>query len=109
MAYTYIRSEPGLYTVGFYNPSGKWEPESDHNDKEEAAKRAAWLNGSPNPYEVDFSRENKELREALQKCVAYLADLNGSQWIKADGIGETEMIRRAIELQITSYNTLNRK
>ena len=51
--YVYIKSrESGddgyvsyLYTVGFYDPSGKWEPESDHADKETAAKRVAWLNG----------------------------------------------------------------
>jgi len=44
--YVYIRSEPGLWTVGFYTPDGKWEPESDHGDPGDAAKRAAWLNGS---------------------------------------------------------------
>lgn len=43
--YIYIRSEPGLYTVGFYDPSGKWQPESDHANKEEAAKRVHYLNG----------------------------------------------------------------
>ncbi len=45
-SYVYIRSEPGLYTVGFYEPIGKWQPESDHSDREEAAKRTAWLNGA---------------------------------------------------------------
>lgn len=35
-----------LHTVGFYDPKGKWVPESDHEDKEEAAKRVAFLNGS---------------------------------------------------------------
>jgi len=44
--YVYIRSEPNLFTVGFYSPSGEWHPESDYNSKEEAAKRVAWLNGS---------------------------------------------------------------
>lgn len=45
MSYVYKRSEPGLYTVGFYDPDGKWEPESDHDNAIEAAKRVAWLNG----------------------------------------------------------------
>ena len=45
--YVFIESEPGLWTVGFYDPTnGKWKSESDHNDREEAARRVAWLNGS---------------------------------------------------------------
>ena len=47
--YVYIESEHNawgsLYTVGFYNPSGKWIPESDHDNKEDAAKRVNYLNG----------------------------------------------------------------
>lgn len=44
--YVYVRSEPQLWTVGFYSPDGEWHPDSDHNNPEEAAKRVAWLNGS---------------------------------------------------------------
>jgi len=47
--YVYIKSEPRLYTVGFYDPQGNWHPESDHNDRREAAKRVAYLNGNTNP------------------------------------------------------------
>jgi hypothetical protein len=43
--YTYIRSEPQLWTVGFYGPNEKWNPESDWDSSEEAAKRVAYLNG----------------------------------------------------------------
>jgi hypothetical protein len=47
--YVYIRSESGpgytLYTVGFYDPDGKWHPESDHEDSEDAAQRVHYLNG----------------------------------------------------------------
>lgn len=32
--YVYIQSEPSLWTVGFYDPSGKWQSESDHDTKE---------------------------------------------------------------------------
>ena len=35
-----------LWTAGFYSPGDKWNPESDHDNKEEAAKRVAWLNGN---------------------------------------------------------------
>ena len=55
--YVYIQSECSaydssedrtfdLYTVGFYDPTGSWTAESDHYDKEKAAERVAWLNGS---------------------------------------------------------------
>jgi hypothetical protein len=43
--YVYIRSEHSLWTVGFYNPKGEWEPESDHDSAEKAAERVHWLNG----------------------------------------------------------------
>ncbi|MCL1817135.1 MAG: hypothetical protein FWG43_06000 [Clostridiales bacterium] len=47
--YVYIESEHNqwgsLYTVGFYDPKGKWQPESDHETAEEAAKRVHYLNG----------------------------------------------------------------
>jgi hypothetical protein len=50
-SYVYLKSEPQLWTVGFYDPSGKWHSESDHNTKEEAANRVAFLNGKNNdPY-----------------------------------------------------------
>lgn len=28
--WVFIESEPGLWTVGFYDPEGKWQAESDH-------------------------------------------------------------------------------
>lgn len=43
--WVYIRSESCLWTVGFYAPDGRWEPESDHGSPEEAAKRVRYLNG----------------------------------------------------------------
>jgi hypothetical protein len=43
--YVYIRSEPTLWTVGHYDPSGKWISESDHDDEEKAAERVHYLNG----------------------------------------------------------------
>jgi hypothetical protein len=44
-AYVYIRSEPGLWTVGFYAPDGAWHAESDHDTSEGAARRVHFLNG----------------------------------------------------------------
>jgi hypothetical protein len=43
--YVYINSEPGLFTVGFYDPDGRFVTDSDHSDREEAAKRVHYLNG----------------------------------------------------------------
>lgn len=45
MSWVYIRSEPRLWTVGFYGPDGTWHTDSDYDDSEEAAKRTSWLNG----------------------------------------------------------------
>lgn len=44
--YVYIRTETFLWTVGFYDPQGQWQPESDHSTPEAAAARVAWLNGT---------------------------------------------------------------
>ena len=46
MMYVYVQSEPGLWTVGFYTPDGRWISESDHESTESAARRVAWLNGA---------------------------------------------------------------
>lgn len=43
--YVYQKTESCLYTVGFYDPNGKWIPETDHATREEAAERVAFLNG----------------------------------------------------------------
>jgi hypothetical protein len=57
--YVYRQSETAqetgstpLYTVGYYDPDGKWNPESDHGGEkgqEDAANRVAFLNGQPPP------------------------------------------------------------
>ena len=43
--YVYIRSEPGVWTVGFYAPDGTWHTDSDQVSAEAAAKRVNYLNG----------------------------------------------------------------
>lgn len=43
--YVYRSFEPGLWTVGYYEPSGKWQPESDHESKDEAINQVHYLNG----------------------------------------------------------------
>jgi len=46
--YVYQQSEFSpycLFTVGYYEPNGEWMPESDHEDKIQAANRTILLNG----------------------------------------------------------------
>jgi hypothetical protein len=50
--YVYVQSEKptpdspfSLWTVGHYAPDGTWHPDSDHESREAAAERVAWLNG----------------------------------------------------------------
>lgn len=58
MSFVYLRSESTLWTVGFYDPSGRWHSESDHGSKDEAAARCAWLNGrEPAPVAADVATE----------------------------------------------------
>ena len=39
------RPSPMIFTVGFYDPTGKWMPESDHSESDKAAMRVNYLNG----------------------------------------------------------------
>lgn len=43
--WVFIESERGLWTVGFFEPNGRWHSESDHDTKYAAATRVRWLNG----------------------------------------------------------------
>jgi hypothetical protein len=45
MTWVYMRTEPQLWTVGFYTPDGVWKTDSDHDVRDEAAKRVHYLNG----------------------------------------------------------------
>jgi hypothetical protein len=43
--WVYVRSEPGLWTTGFYDPAGHWQPDDDFASREDAAARVSYLNG----------------------------------------------------------------
>lgn len=45
MSYVYIPSEPGLFTVGHYDPLGGFLSESDHGTTDLASARVHYLNG----------------------------------------------------------------
>lgn len=64
--YVYIKSEPGLWTVGFYSPGGQWRSDSDHSDKEEAARRVHYLNGGQEEKEINpYLLAGEELRRTV--------------------------------------------
>ena len=63
MSYVYKITDSELYTVGFYEPNGKWQAESDHNTREKASARVAFLNGSSNLTELHNLRARVERLE----------------------------------------------
>lgn len=50
--YVYIKSEPNLWTVGFYDPQGEWHLESDWDNGYSAASRVIELNGGKEQGEI---------------------------------------------------------
>jgi hypothetical protein len=75
MSWVYIRdqSEP-LWTVGFYDPAGKWHSDSDHDDRDKAAARVNYLNGGGSP----------KLLEMLQRI--YEAEFGYGAWPTSEEI-----------------------
>lgn len=74
--YVYKRSEPQLWTVGYYDPQGKWQPESDHESSEDAAKRVNYLNGETqitvgetNVFEVLAGMNEIAVRRFISECI----------------------------------------
>ncbi len=71
--WTYKISEPGLFTVGFYSPSGGWHSDSDYNSREEAAQRVSLLNGETRDASSGAAAV-EQIRESLQNFVESLDD-----------------------------------
>lgn len=65
-SYVYIRSQPGLYTVGFYDPSGKWHSESDHDTDTEAGERVHYLHGGDIARKFDLVAHTAPVVEELR-------------------------------------------
>lgn len=88
--YVYITSEPQtpLYTVGFYDPSGKWQPESDWNTREQAANRVSMLNGGRLPESVEKVFDIvKTLLQSISDCTIE-ADYPKDNFVYLSSIGE---------------------
>ena len=76
--YVYIQSEtsPDLFTVGFYHPDdNKWEPDSDHPTRDEAAGRVAYLNGTNKPVQNNLFKD-PYVRLSLEDSINVVAKLD---------------------------------
>ena len=71
--WVYIQGEPGLYTVGFHDTAGDWQPDSDHPNRDEASARVHWLNGGS--AQSDRNPEPAG-REAAARVIAVLEQEN---------------------------------
>lgn len=60
--WVYLKTEPRLWTVGFFAPDGSWHTDSDHGSKEDAAQRVILLNGGCAP----GARLEAEARDAAE-------------------------------------------
>lgn len=45
MTWVYVRTEGQLWTVGFYDPKGRFQTDSDWESRDDARKRVHYLNG----------------------------------------------------------------
>jgi hypothetical protein len=97
----YFRSEPGLYTVGFYDPANKWQPESDHSSPEEAAKRVHYLNGGdescgqPDRDAKLLAEAQTDLLAAIETVLPYLPDRNDAKDYAATNEGRASSFQVA--------------
>jgi len=70
--YVYRRTEPQLFTVGFYDPEGKWHTDSDHDDREQARLTVNYLNGGTGIH--DIPRKIASLHRRLEQIEAHFPD-----------------------------------
>lgn len=73
----YRRVAPATWQVGFFDPDGGWQPETDHTSPDGAADRVHWLNGSPASMPVPAATDVElaalhaqlqDLDERLREC-----------------------------------------
>ena len=66
--WVYKETDGGLFTVGFYTPSGVWHADSDHQNKHDAAKRVHYLNGG------NVQETPNEILDSIFLLAEYLYD-----------------------------------
>lgn len=100
MTYQYIRSEPQLWTVGFYKPDGRFEPESDHGSPAEAAARVRWLNGGDD--DVDVDQSDAVTDDGPQRT----GDGPLDEWMVVEMLGHRRVAGRVREVQVAGAGFL---
>ena len=106
MSYVYIKSEPGLWTVGFYKPDGAWESESDHDVPGLAAKRVHWLNGGrAEPANVQSSTATPMSKVATQYKNAMEIAAEWKDWIPYPDSSDAEWDRYNLAVALSARAT----
>lgn len=84
--YVYVHSEHSanhdLFTVGFYAPDGKWHPDSDHSDRQEAAKRVHYLNGG----------KEEEIQSPMERAIELFGQEKVDQVMALVDLGDADIV-----------------
>jgi len=87
--YCYVVSEPGLLTVGFYDPNGRFHPHADFDRRDEAADEVARLNGSPKEGRVrEIVREEIGQHAPMPPTPESLLIAEFADWLRSNGYGD---------------------
>ncbi len=71
--YVYKYIDDRLYVVGFYDPSGRWVPESDWSIQEKAIDRVHYLNGG------GISPNTERILKGISFAANVIADILGNE------------------------------
>lgn len=99
LSWGYIKSEPGLWTVGYYDPSGNWQSDSDHDSPHGAAERVAYLNGNMSEGYPGIAHDFETCKRQNQQLVAALEEI---------AKGEGEFSRDPLEFATNVIESMKR-
>lgn len=119
MKYVYKKTEPTLWTVGFYNPANEWVAETEWNSANEAAQRVSYLNGNTFPnvqLERSLRLTDKSLTSAIdrietleQKYTKLASMFDEMMNVQEHWQKREENILKAIEQLFSGYMHTNKK
>lgn len=97
--YVYEKTEPDVWTVGHYDPAGKWVSESDHSTRAEAAQRVCTMNGGgvifverpADPKPSTASLVVAELRRLSKATRGQPVSIDVETWMGKAGADEVEV------------------